>query len=174
MQTSQTIRSMAQPLKLISIVRRPSELVALVGATNDIAESGSPAICTIQLNKVQQSLYEAAPLKEAWQHLAEASTMSENTLYNLLIVLIETVPDLSRESNQPLLPKEWGEEASPVRATQAHPRAYKGTKHRPPKEPTHRTIDMRTYLCDPGSVQKVVSSLWKWMPHVRRRLERSG
>jgi len=174
MQTSQTIRSMAEPLKLISIVRRPSELVALVGATNDIAESGSPAICTIQLNKVQQSLYEAAPLKEAWQHLAEASTMSENTLYNLLIVLIETVPDLSRESNQPLLPKEWGEEASPVRATQAHPRAYKGTKHRPPKEPTHRTIDMRTYLCDPGSVQKVVSSLWKWMPRVRRRLERSG
>ena len=174
MQTPQNTSSLAHSQKLISIVRRPSELVAMVGATDPVPEHGPPAIRAIPLNHVHRSLYEGARLLEAWQHLAKASTVNENTLYNLLIVLIETVPDLSRASNQLLLPKEWGEEANPVRATQAHPRAYKGTKRRPPKEPTHRTIDIRTYLCDPGTVQKVVSSLRKWMPCVRRRLERSG
>jgi hypothetical protein len=174
MQTSQNINSLAHPLKLISIVRRPSELVALVGATDSIPENGLLAIREIPLSEVHRSLYEAARLLEAWQHLAKASTVNENTLYNLLIVLIETVPDLSRESNQLLLPKEWGEEINPVQATQAHPRAYKGTKHGLPKEPTYRKIDIRTYLCEAGTVQKIVSSLWKWMPRVRRRLERSG
>lgn len=174
MQTPQILSTSAQRQQLISIVRRSNELIALVCKPNAGAEEDVPVIQSVPLEGVRRSLKVTNQLAEAWRCLSAAKSSDEKTLYDLLIVLMETVPDLSSASSRQRLPNGWGKEASPVRATQAHPRAFRGTKFKPPKESQQQQFDIRPYLCDAGSVQKILTSLWKWMPRVKPQLERRG
>jgi len=174
MQTPQILSTSAQRQQLISIVRRSNELIALVCKPNTFTEEAVPVIQALPLEQVRRSLNVTNLLAGAWRNLSTAKSSDEKTLYDLLIVLMETVPDLSSASNRQRLPSGWGEEAAPIRATQAHPRAFRGTKFKPPKESQQQQFDVRPYLCDPGSVQKILASLWKWMPRVKPQLERQG
>jgi len=174
MQTPKLLSASAQRQQLISIVRRSSELFALVCEPNTGTGETIPVIQSLPLERVRRSLNVTSQIAEAWRSLSTAKSSDEKTLYDLLIVLLETVPDLSSASNRQRLPNGWGEEAAPVRATQAHPRAFRGTKFKPPKESQQQQFDIRPYLCDPGSVQKILASLWKWMPRVKPQLERQG
>ena len=160
----------------ISIIRRRKELVELVCDIAFQADQQSVTIRTIPLplSEGAQNRGTIKRLTESWHRLKSASAASEDTLYDLLAVLIDTIPDLSSEVAPPLLPAEWGKEVKPARAAHAHPRAYRGTKHQPPKMPISRTLDLRPYLCDPGSIDKILSPLRRWMPHAKRRLERAG
>ena len=53
----------------------------------------------------------------------------------------------------------------PPPASAAHPRAYRGTKVRPPKAALPDAVDLRPLLCDPRGVGPLLSDLWP-----RRRL----
>ena len=174
MQTPQILSTSTQRHQLISIVRRSNELIALVCKTNTGTEEAVPVIQSLPLELVRRSLNVTNQLAEAWRCLSTAKSSDEKTLYDLLIVLMETVPDLSSTINRQRLPNGWVEEPAPVPATQAHPRAFRGTKFKPPKESQQQQFDIRPYLCDPGSVQKILASLWKWMPRVKPQLERQG
>lgn len=163
----------SQRQQLISIVRRPKGLIALV-RDPDSGTDAAPAIQSLPLEQVRPASKKTSLVAEAWRCLSTAKSSDENTLYNLLIILMETVPDLSGAEHRQRLPNGWGEEAGQLRPTQAHPRAFRGTKFKPPKEPQQQRFDIRPYLCNAGSVQNILASLWKWMPRVQPRLEHQG
>ncbi len=176
MQTLNQTGLPAESRQLISIIRRRNELVSRVCDIAFQADQQSVAIRTAPF-----PFPGGAPnrgtikrLTESWHRLKSANAANEDTLYDLLVVLIDTIPDLSSEVGPPLLPAEWGKEVKPAPATQAHPRAYRGTKYQPPKTPISRTLDLRPYLSDPGSIDKILSPLRRWMPQAKRRLERAG
>lgn len=97
MQTQQILSTSAQRQQLISIVRRSNELIALVCKPNAGTEEAVPVIQSLPLEGVRRSLNVTNQLAEAWRCLSAAKSSDEKTLYNLLIVLMETVPDLSEE-----------------------------------------------------------------------------
>src|SRR5476649_961405 len=71
-------------------------------------------------------------LWSAWRALASVSSWDETTLGHVLVILRETVPGLDVPSDLPALGPEV-HAAPEARATAAHPRAFRGTKHRPPR-----------------------------------------
>jgi hypothetical protein len=176
MPTREQFRLPQESRQLFSIIRRRKELVALV------CDVTFQADCVrLSIRKAPFPLVASEPnrgaikrLTESWHRLGSASAASEDTLYDLLVVLMETVPDLSSELGPPLLPAEWGKEANPIRATQAHPRAYRGTKYQPRKVPLRKSLDLRPHLHDPGSIDRILLPLHRWMPQAKHRLERSG
>src|SRR4051812_27183532 len=108
--------------RIISIVRRPGELVALISEPN-AEDSKSFEIKSTPLDAVNRSLFpRKARLQESWQRLANASAAAPDTLYDVLIVAIESVPDLSFATTPPPLPANWGDAPSTPKATSAHPR----------------------------------------------------
>jgi hypothetical protein len=174
MPTQESKSTPAQRQQLISVLRRPKELIALVCETDLDLEQTLPVLRMVPLHQVRRSVYATSHIFDAWHGLANASTSDEKTLTDLLTILIETVPDLSSDSNYPQLPAAWGEDATSFRATQAHPRAYRGTKYKPPKKSEPQRIDIRPYLCDLSSVQRILASMWRWMSLVKSQLERRG
>jgi hypothetical protein len=161
-------------VRLISIVRRPGELVALISEPN-AEDPKSFEIKSIPLDAVKRSLFpRKARLQESWQRLANASAADSDTLYDVLIVAIESVPDLSTASTPPSLPANWGAVPSTPKATSAHPRAFRGTKHQPPKGPRLAPLDIRPHLCHPGSMHALLSPMRKHLPDVQARLEQHG
>ncbi len=121
---------------LISIVRRPGELFALVSERDTKAEEPQTVRDQVHAarSRVSRSLYpRKEKLQESWRYLAKVTAADEETLYHVLIVAIESVPDLSIAATPPPLPLEWGAPQVRPKATSAHPRAFKGTKYQPPK-----------------------------------------
>jgi hypothetical protein len=129
----------------------------------------------VRLEELKDSVYPGkARLLESWGHLSEVSAPDEQTLYGLFVVLLETVPDRFSAKNVSPLPTEWSSVPVPPKATQAHPRAFKGTKCQPPKAGRLPQTDIRPHMCDARSLRNLVSPLWKFMARVRPRLVKLG
>lgn len=86
-----------------------------------------------------------AQLWAAWEALGHVASPTDETRAHLRLTLAETV--LGRPSADALSPPTLGPTAQPVKPTAAHPRAYLGTKHKPPKEKTPLPADLRPILC---------------------------
>lgn len=129
----------AQP-RLISIVRRSGEMLALMSELDPKAEEPKTfEIKSIPLARVKPSVHPSKErLQESWRHLANVKAADEDTLYHVLVVAIESVPDLSIEASPPPLPLDWGARPLRAKATSAHPRAFRGTKYQPPKGSKHQ------------------------------------
>ena len=85
-----------------------------------------------------------AQLVAAWAALGHVSGPAPKTLAHLRMVLAETVPGRPYPDAYPaptLVPERR------IKPTAAHPRAYQGTKHRPPKEKGTMPVDLRPALC---------------------------
>lgn len=99
-------------------------------------------------------------LQSSWQALGAARTPDADTLLHVLLVLLETSvrPDL-----MPALPAltfgEPGAAAAPHKPTAVHPRAYKGTKHQPPRPAPPDVLDLRPYLCDAHNTALILTRL---------------
>jgi hypothetical protein len=133
---------------LISIVRRSNELTALVTKRVE-GEAGGIELVWVRLAELKESIYpEKERLLESWGPLGEIAAVDEQTLYDLFVVLLETVPDPSSAKNVSPLPVEWNSVPVPPKATRAHPRAFKGTKFQPPKPGRLPQTDMRPHMCD--------------------------
>ncbi len=160
--------------RLISVVRRPGELVALISEPN-AEDPKSFEIKSIPFDALSRSLLpHKSRLQESWQRLANANAADSETLYDVLIVAVESVPDLSPATTPPPLPTNWGAVPATPKATSAHPRAFKGTKHQPPKGTRLAPFDLRPHLCHPGSVHALLSPMRKHLPVVQARLEQHG
>ena len=162
--------------QLISIIRRPGEVFALIRMRT--AHGGSAASFetkSVPLEQVTRAMFPAKDrFQESWHRLSQISVADEETLLHIFIVLLESVPDFSSEKKADPWPADWGAQPTAPRATAAHPRAFKGTKHRPPKSSGFPRFDLRPYLCDSGSIQALMTPLWKHAPRVRKRLEKAG
>lgn len=113
--------------EVLAVLRRPDGLVRLVrggGATREVAGSGDDS------------------LDRAWARLARVRVGSAEDLEVVRRVWSATAPVAERWSPPPigtaLRPP------TPPKASAAHPRAYAGTIHKPPKAATP-TVDLRTF-----------------------------
>lgn len=96
-----------------------------------------------------------ARLLASWEALRHVQELDEETFSHLRVILNATVLGHPPQSAlSPLAPMESPPEKR-VNPTAAHPRAYHGTKHKPPKEKTPPALDLQSYLCD----TKFLSSL---------------
>lgn len=87
------------------------------------------------------------PLLDAWDALGQALPLSEEARAGVDLIMAETV--LGSVSVEPGLPSAWelgGQEIRPA-PTAAHPRAYRGTKYKPPRARGPAQMDLRPALC---------------------------
>lgn len=97
-------------------------------------------------------------LLDAWQSLAEVREIELRVLEAVRLVLACTV--LDPEGERPTLPRlEVAAPPAPHVATAANPRAYQGTKDRPPKPKRPAPRDLRPFLCVPGGQDRLVQLL---------------
>ncbi|MEZ5352948.1 MAG: hypothetical protein R2762_09960 [Bryobacteraceae bacterium] len=91
----------------------------------------------------------------AWAALAAVRSPDSEALASLDLVLRETVPDCEAEGNSRVLPAGWGTPPATRRPTVAHPRAFKGTKYRPPKQRQSAAVDLRPFLSSAAGLRSV-------------------
>jgi hypothetical protein len=137
-------------------------------------EAGMSFVTTpMPLAEVRSSVYPTKErLRAAWRNLSLVTAADSDTLYNIVLILLETVPTISRVAEP--LPAEWGAAPVAARATHANPRAFKGTKYQPPKTRRLPQIDVRPHLCDARALKALVSPLWKFWDEVVARLGKLG
>ncbi|HBP18135.1 MAG TPA: hypothetical protein DEA08_10125, partial [Planctomycetes bacterium] len=150
---------------LVSIRRRPSELVATLSERREPFSAPKPGAPAESLPARDPYVERSVPLDElpaslsqprltaAWQALAEADRPSPELWESLQLVLEETVADPAALSSAQLPPRPTP--AGPRRSA-AHPRGYAGTKYRPPKAPQPRSLDLRELLCSRGGLSQLL------------------
>lgn len=161
---------------VISIARTPDELSALISRCASVAAPDGAIfeVISAPLDQVKRSVYPPKDrLQESWRYLREVKAVDRQTLFHIFVVLLETVPGAARE-RAAALPAEWSMPTVAVRPTEAHPRAFKGTKVQPPKPRRLPPTDIRPHLCDPRAVRALMSPLWKFLPAVRSELVAVG
>ncbi len=173
--------------RLISVIRKSQDLVALKSCMQAKATEGSNEVIfdsispsdpneklpqTIEqpLCKIRLALFPRRDqILRAWKRLENVETLNHETLFDVLLVLLETIPGTSEKLGA-LAPLDLGYEPRPFKPTEAHPRAYKGTKCRPPKDKQFPRTDLRRYLAKPSAVNQILERLKKFLPQVKKRL----
>jgi hypothetical protein len=161
---------------VISVVRDPDELSVLINQrASDREADTSFETTSVPLTQIKRSVYPAKDrLQESWRYLSEVKAVDAETLYHVLVVLLETVPNVSSDEIAEPLPREWDAAPVPIRATQANPRAFKGTKYQPPKARRLSQTDTRPHLCDARALKALFSPLRKFLAAIRPRLAKVG
>ncbi len=110
----------------------------------------------------------------AWQRLAVVGSLDATVLRDVFIVLIETLPAPGVESPEHPPQLDSQEEKRTYRATAAHPRAYRGTRDRPPKRRGPERVDLRPYLISNKNRNAVLTRLRHFCPDAQRLLVVEG
>lgn len=140
---------------VIGVVRGARQLQALAYEAGEPADAKAPWL-RVETYGVRPLGPEAAALAAAWRALESVSDWGEATLGHVLAVLRGTVPAMEAAAELGALGVEVP--AAP-RATAAHPRAYRGTKHRPPKPRQPEAVDVRAYLLTRRHTDQVLEQL---------------
>jgi len=167
--------------RIISIIRENLQLYALkVRQTGDFVipvpveepekESTLPEyeIVRIPLEEAPESLVpQKKRLLASWMELSHYQASDSETLRHLLTVLLETIASFS-EGGMPLPDFVPAAPEQTFRATAAHPRAYRGTKSRPPKARQVEPLDLRLYIDTEHNQNKLLSDS---RPHLGKALD---
>ena len=153
---------------VMSVLRRPDGLFALLSYPRPLfdpraanrANAGDPyAEILCPLKDVPTSvLPRMGQLIEAWEAIASVSAFDAEVLANVLDVLLFSIADPDADVKDvpwltlPVSP-------APPRATAAHPRAYQGTKYKPPKAAAAAPVDLRAQLCVPNHEARLLTEL---------------
>ncbi|HEY1811146.1 MAG TPA: hypothetical protein VGG74_02260 [Kofleriaceae bacterium] len=137
--------------RVIGVVRGRLRLEAL---TYDARPNGASPwlvehVCELRLLEATSVLW------PAWHALASVSRWDPVTLQHVVTLLDATVPALDAPDELPALPSL--ELLALPRATAAHPRAFRGTKHRPPRPSEPEPIDVRPYLLARRHIDQVIA-----------------
>ena len=143
---------------VVGVVRSTSRLETLVYEASDPPSPEQPWM--------RAESYELRPvvpgsrpaLWAAWRALESVTRWDETTLAHVLAVLRETVPGADTPSDLPALGAEVNGPPEP-RATAAHPRAFRGTKYRPPRPRQPDAVDLRPYLMTRRHTDQVLELL---------------
>ena len=92
----------------------------------------------------------SSPLLEAWNALSSAIEPEAEAVRRVLAETVLAQPTV-------LPPVTMQLPAASVKPTAAHPRAYSGTKFKPPKPKSAAAQDWRPFLCDPRSLDSVAA-----------------
>ena len=94
----------------------------------------------------------------AWDALNNCNVYSAHTLSNLLIVLIETACS-TYKNDITFHPLQRTKPIKTPKATAANPRAYKGTRYKPPKPISTHKFDLRKFVFNESTIQHTLNSL---------------
>ena len=162
---------------LTALYRTPNGIIGVITSRRSPFEEPSPQKAGEQFDRSAFEQYapymaEIRPLTEisnqdcinkkaitgAWAELKAIKDFDHRTLVNVQTILSETIVDpMADTSGIPQL--EFTETPAPPKATAAHPRAYKGTKYKPPKPAQQAAIDLRPHLSIPASVDRILEKL---------------
>lgn len=157
---------------VVSIVRSPADLLAMISQKRNDSEF---EVTSKPLSQIRRSIYpRKEPLEASWMYLSAVKSVDAETLFHVVVVLLDTVPDVSAVKSAAPLPDEWDAPPVMLRSTEANPRAFKGTKYQPPKARRLPQIDVRPHLCDARALNALLSTLWKFWDAVRPRLARAA
>jgi hypothetical protein len=150
--------------RLIGNLRTPAHLAALVSRRTAVPEIGPDSLEQVWASDSETSLYEVVELAfgretaginpwqerllECWDALASVSEPDFDTACQALVICIHTQPGYSSELALPPLPFNEAKQEPAYQPTAAHPRAFRGTKYKPPKSPRPQAVDLRPTLCD--------------------------
>jgi hypothetical protein len=177
--------------QLIGVLRRPTGLAAMVSRRQQEFVRPRPVLEgeTESLAAIDPYLEEVRPLegvraggahtnrrgvladvRASWESLARVSTLDAQTLFHVLHVLVHTLPEGEAVDIPPLKI----EPPPPTfQHTAAHPRAYRGTKVKPPKIRRMAPLDLRPHLCVVSDVNRLLVYLAPFLPEARPFLERA-
>jgi hypothetical protein len=172
--------------QLICVLRRPTGLAALVSRQRQefVVPKPVPGDKVDRLAEIDPYLEEIRPLvardtdrsgvlpdvRASWEILGRVSAFDARTLFHVLHVLICTLPE-GEEADIPPLKIELP--PPDFRPTAAHPRAYRGTKVRPPKAKRMAPVDLRPHLCVARDVNRLLRHLAPFLPEAKPLLERA-
>ncbi|OKH34222.1 hypothetical protein NIES2101_39350 [Calothrix sp. HK-06] len=173
---------------LLGIIRKTDRLIALVSSVKHQFDLSSDNLSTMGIDS-EKSLYEIieSPLEllapsifakkeqliASWNYLSCVDELNAETLFHILVILIETAPDLL-ESEVTLQPLPVDSSKQIIKPTAAHPRAYKGTKQKPPKPKAFSKTDLKLYLCDKKHQNQLLLRLSKHWVEALKKLENVG
>jgi hypothetical protein len=173
---------------LINIIRKPHGLVVLVSRVlahidreNDIfsmlsvnSTLGLYELVEYPLELLMPSLFtKKDELIASWNYLSCIEELNAETLFHILVVVINTVGEpLESELAVPALPSDISRQV--LKVTAANPRAYKGTKYKPPKLRVISSVDLRLYLCDRKHQNQLLLRLSKYWGEALIRFDQAG
>lgn len=146
------------PASLIGVVRGASRLDALRFEVSEPADQGAPWIVAPSFALWPLPRSARPELWAAWDALAAVQRWDATTLEHVLVVLRATVPATEDPGDLPALAAA-AYQPPPPRATAAHPRAFRGTKARPPRPRQPKAIDLRPYLLTRKHIDQVLGLL---------------
>ena len=163
-------------MQLIGYIRTPSRLMALV--IQEVEIESNPEDKKLEFAEVpiqgveNETQANPALLIDSWEYLADRCPLNEETLFHIVVVLLETAPVfVSRKA--PAVPETKA--PKPFQATAAHPRAFKGTTHKPRKKPQNpRVENIQEHLCHPQTLKKLLQTLAPYWSNALDLLEQSG
>src|SRR5437773_3675393 len=171
-QTRRPSRSNSESALLLGVVRSEGQLLAVVSQRRVAAANAAEgyAVMSVPVRAVDQRLLAEKPrLCAAWERLCDVAAFDGSVLADVLTVLLSTAPaafpdigPLLRLTSPPPLP----------RRTAGHPRAFKGTKYRPPKWPRPAVLDLRSALCSRRNTYALLEHLWPWRAEALAQLAR--
>src|SRR6185312_6527005 len=116
------------------VVRRGTELHGVTSASSGLTRLPLPE-ASLRWPR------ELRALADAWRRLAEVRVASPDALADVLHALLDTVADPELEpAAGPLLRLELPRVVAP---TANHPRAFRGTRSKPPRAPLPPAVDLR-------------------------------
>ncbi|MBK7993634.1 MAG: hypothetical protein IPK14_09465 [Blastocatellia bacterium] len=170
--------------KIVTIIRKSNDLVVLVSRTRynfvpnlenlskeiiyqltnyyDSIESPIESISIKLLPNKNNIIY-------AWNYLQNIKIINKETLKQILIILLETQIDPCQVNNKLEILNLDFEELI-IKPTAAHPRAYKGTKYKPPKAKQTLEINLCPYLSDEKNIYLILRKLEKFKTEVLEEL----
>jgi hypothetical protein len=153
---------------LICIIRTPTGLEALVSRCQSKfspPDADTPswqnlyATVLVPLSSVKP-LPIIQRLSAAWQRLATVTKWDAATLTDVLVLLTESVANYDAASlSIPIL--RIAEKPKPPKPTAAHPRAFRGTKYKPPKSKRPTPVNLQIALGNSKNQALALQTLWQ-------------
>lgn len=169
--------------KTISIIRYPDELKAIVIKPVHKIPKDPYGLLKIELDDFYQVVEKPLDkdksimpeniikLIKSWEYLKDIRQPDAKTLFNILVVLIETGPVCTQFRPQIKLP-DLDYKKPEFKPTALHPRQYKGL--RPPKPGRFPKTDLRPFLCDKNLLKRILDKLSPKLNAALKLLEKAG
>ncbi|MFT3693604.1 MAG: hypothetical protein QM831_10725 [Kofleriaceae bacterium] len=145
-------------MRVVGVVRSASRLEAMTFETRLATNRATPWLIDHRCELRPLAPDSRNELWSAWNALEAVTTWDATTLRHVLTILRETVPSADQPEDLPALRPRTHVPPEP-RATAAHPRAFRGTKYRPPRPHQPDAIDLRPYLLTRRHTDQVLELL---------------
>ena len=128
-----------------------------------------PKRLAFMLSRLSRGMLMKAALA-SWDALGHVQRLDGTTLFHLVNVLVHSLPD--EAVGRGAAPLAFEPEPPVIRPTAANPRAYKGTKDRPPKVKKPGAMDLRPHLSSARDVNDLLAKLAPFHSEASRLLKK--